>query len=179
MFGMRTTRPVFGRDVRPLHMDAGDRRARGGRNHARVTGEVVERRGYQRRQATSHARGAQRIERHGQSVRVQVRRVEIDAAEAIDLEIDQARKRYSHVRMSPRAAALSSDADSRSRYSVVLSCVRRIDAGAIGEMSPSTHALTASAFRASGTMQMISRALRICRTDMEIARFGTSATDRN
>jgi hypothetical protein len=40
---------------------------------------------------------------------------------------------------------------------VVFECARRIDAGAIGEIEPSTQALTAAAFRASGTTQTISR----------------------
>ena len=67
----------------------------------------------------------------------------------------------------------------RSRYSVVFACVCRIDAGAIGETGPSTHAFTAFAFRASGTTAMISLDFRICRTDIEIARAGTSSIDAN
>ena len=39
---------------------------------------------------------------------------------------------------------------------MVFACVCRIEAGAIGETSPSMQALTAGAFRASGTTQMIS-----------------------
>ena len=53
----------------------------------------------------------------------QVGRVEIDAAEAVDLQVEQPRQLESHdwslSRISPRVAGSSSAADSRSRYSVV------------------------------------------------------------
>ena len=58
-----------------------------------------------------------------------------------------------------------------SRNSVASWCVRRIDAGAIGDTSPSTHIRTATALRDSGTIATIARAFRICRIDIEIARW--------
>src|SRR5207245_330198 len=78
-----------------------------------------------------------------------------------------------------RAAASSTAADSRWRYTVVRACCCRADAGARGDTPPRTHDSTARAFLASGTTQMISRDFRICRMDIEIARDGTSATDAN
>ena len=52
-----------------------------------------------------------------------------------------------------------------------------MEAGALELISPSRHALTAAAFRASGTTATISSAFKICRIDMEMARVGTSAMD--
>src|SRR5258707_6648817 len=48
-----------------------------------------------------------------------------------------------------------------SRKIVVFRCVRKIEAGTNGLMSPSQQVLTACAFRASGTTAMISFAFRI------------------
>src|ERR1700723_970467 len=70
-------------------------------------------------------------------------------------------------------AELSKLADSLSRYTLALACVRRIEAGAIGLTSPSKQAFTACAFRESGTTARISFAFRICRIDIEIACLGT------
>ncbi len=55
----------------------------------------------------------------------------------------------------------------------------RIERAPCGETAPSTQACTASALRASGTTQTISRDFRICRTDIEIACAGTSAIEAN
>ena len=44
-------------------------------------------------------------------------------------------------------AGLSIDAEFLSRYTVAFGCVRKIDAGAIGPISPSKQAFTALAFR--------------------------------
>src|SRR4029079_270094 len=62
---------------------------------------------------------------------------------------------------------------------VAFACVCRMDAGAAGDTGPSRQALTAGAFRASGTTQMISRDFMIWRIDIEIACDGTSSIDAN
>src|SRR6516165_12242898 len=67
-----------------------------------------------------------------------------------------------------------SRADSLSRKSVVFECLCRMEAGARGLTWPSQQALTASALRASGTIARISRAFKIWRIDILIARRGTS-----
>src|SRR4029077_404822 len=76
-------------------------------------------------------------------------------------------------------AGLNKRAESLSRYTVVAACRRTIEAGAIALISPSKHLFTAGAFRASGTMEIISLAFKICRTDIEIACRGTSEISRN
>jgi acyl-CoA dehydrogenase len=48
-----------------------------------------------------------------------------------------------------------------------------MEAGASGVTGPSRHRFTASAFRASGTTQTISRASRICWIEIEMARSMT------
>ena len=48
-----------------------------------------------------------------------------------------------------------------------------------GQISLSRHAFTACALRLSGTITINSRALRICRGDIEIARVGTSEISAN
>src|SRR4029077_8742008 len=53
---------------------------------------------------------------------------------------------WTHMRPA-RWSPVRSDADPAWRNSVVSSCDRRIDAGAIGDTSPSTHILTAAALR--------------------------------
>src|SRR5687768_15125586 len=74
---------------------------------------------------------------------------------------------------------LSKDAECVSRKTVVFGCVRKIEAGTIGLISPAKQSLTACALRASGATQIISLALRIWRTDIEIACLGTSASVGN
>ena len=71
------------------------------------------------------------------------------------------------------------EAEARSRNRSTFACVCRIDAGTLGVTGPSTDARTASAFRRSGTMQRMWRASRICRTDIEMARDGTSSMVSN
>ena len=48
-----------------------------------------------------------------------------------------------------------------------------------GVISPSTVAFTAAAFWESGTVQKIRRLFKICFTDIEIARVGTSSNVGN
>ena len=62
---------------------------------------------------------------------------------------------------------------------MVAGCVCRIDDGWTFVTSPSRQSRTAFALRASGTMQRTSRAFRIWRIDMEIARRGTSSRVAN
>ena len=50
-----------------------------------------------------------------------------------------------------------------------------IDAGTSRDTSPSTELRTASAFRSSGTVQIIDPLFMICRTDIEIAFSGTAS----
>src|SRR5260370_40615282 len=71
-----------------------------------------------------------------------------------------------------RKAGLSSEAELLSRYTVAFGCWRRIDAGAMGLISPSKHAFTACALRWSGTTAGISLALRIWRSDIQVACVG-------
>src|SRR5439155_21824025 len=78
-----------------------------------------------------------------------------------------------------RVVVASKPADAVSRNSDVSGCVRRIEAGAIGETSPSRHIRTAAALRASGTTATIARDFRICRIDIVIARAGTSSSEWN
>ena len=59
---------------------------------------------------------------------------------------------------------------------VAFGCRRKIDAGTIGVISPSSEFFTACALRSSGTTTMISLERMICLTDMEIALVGTSVT---
>src|SRR2546423_13396091 len=60
-------------------------------------------------------------------------------------------------------------AEALSKYSVMLACVRRMEAGNCGGIGPSRQAWAACALRASGTTAIISLDLSICRTDMEMA----------
>ena len=107
---------------------------------------------------------------------VSVGGIEIDAGKPVDLQIEvspAARRVHHHgvaasVSTGPRVSGSRSAAESRSRYIVVFWWVLRIDAGTIGDTSPSTDAFSsACALRASGTTQIISRDCRICRTDIE------------
>src|SRR5215469_9544988 len=76
-------------------------------------------------------------------------------------------------------SGLNRAADSLSRKTVACACVRRMDAGASGLISPSKQDFTACAFRASGTTAMISFDFKIWPTDMEIARLGTWESSAN
>src|SRR5207244_11128753 len=76
-------------------------------------------------------------------------------------------------------AGLNRAEEGLSRKTVVCACVRRMDAGASGLTSPSKQDFTACAFRASGTTARISFDFKIWRTDMEIARLGTSERSAN
>ncbi len=62
-----------------------------------------------------------------------------------------------------------------SNFTVTSGCVCKMEAGANLLTGPSRQALTAAAFRSSGTMQRIFFAFKICRMDIEIACWGTSA----
>src|SRR5689334_822743 len=60
-----------------------------------------------------------------------------------------------------RIFSLSMLADALSRYTVVLACWRKMEAGDSGVIAPSRQALAARALRASGTTAMISWAFSI------------------
>ena len=71
---MRAARAVVRRDVRPFHVDPGDGRDPGMRgDDARARGEVLERRGDERRQAARHAGAAHPLERVADAIGGQVR----------------------------------------------------------------------------------------------------------
>src|ERR1700745_1245234 len=76
-------------------------------------------------------------------------------------------------------AGPNNEADPQSRYTVALGCVRRIDAGAMGLIPPPKQLLIACALRTSGTTAKISFALRIWRTDIDIACLGTCEISAN
>ena len=124
---MRTAGAVLGRQVRPLHVDAGDRWTGHARKDPCVSREQRERRGDKGGQAAGHARDAHPIQGFSGAFGCEVRRVEIDAAEAVHLQIEQPGQLESHdrsrPRISPRVAGVSSAADSRSRNNVVFACV--------------------------------------------------------
>src|SRR6266571_7675600 len=84
-----------------------------------------------------------------------------------------------HQDADARVVGRRSAAEWTSRYTVVSGCVRKTEAGASGLISPSKHAFTAAALRASGTIHKIFCAFRIWRTLMELARFGTSSRVEN
>ena len=124
---MRTAGAVLGRQVRPLHVDPGDRWTAHARKDPCVSSEQSERRGNKRGQAAGHARDAHPIQGFDRAVGCEVRGVEIDATEAVHLQIEQPGQLESHdrslPRISPRMAGVSSAADSRSRNNVVFACV--------------------------------------------------------
>lgn len=116
---VRAPRPVLGRHVRSLHVDARDRRVLDAGHHPRAGRKVVERRGDERRQAPRHSRPAQTVESQQYLVFREIRSVEIDAGEAVHLEIEQPRQLDSHAaslsRISPFVSGRRRAADSRSR----------------------------------------------------------------
>ncbi len=62
------------------------------RQHARARGELLEGRGDQRRQAARDAGRAHALERFGRAIGGQIGPVEIDAAEAVHLQIEEPRQ---------------------------------------------------------------------------------------
>src|SRR6266436_5148754 len=105
----------------------------------------------------------------------------LSSPSAMDTIADECGRRHAIVGEENDAsvAGFSKRAESLSKYTVVARCVRKIEAGAIALISPSKHVFTASAFRASGTIEITSFAFKICRTDIEIACRGTSEISRN
>ena len=116
---MRAPGAILRRHVRSLHVNAGNGRTGHARQHARARRELLEARGDERRQAAGHAGAPHPLQRFAGSIGCQVGRVEIDAAEAVHLKIEQARQLDGHdsslSRISPRLALASSAAESRSR----------------------------------------------------------------
>jgi hypothetical protein len=86
---VRAPRAVFRRDVRPLHVQSGDSLVPHGGQHARARGEPLERRGDEGGQAARDARGAHACQRFRHAVGRQVRRVEVDSAKAVHLQVEK------------------------------------------------------------------------------------------
>src|SRR4029077_1851931 len=99
--------------------------------------------------------------------------------EAVENEEGWAVICYAEAVSAERVAGLSKAEDCRSRYTVALGWLRKIEEGAIGLIGPSKQALMAEALRGPGTTARISLALRTWRTDMETACFGTASRFSN
>ena len=93
---MRAARTVLGREVRPFHVDPGDGGVRHRGEDARARGEVLEGRGDERGQQRVTPYAPHPLERQADAIGRQVRRVEVDAGEAVGLEIEEPRERDPH-----------------------------------------------------------------------------------
>ena len=93
---MRPARAVFGGDIRPLHVKTNDCRMLGPGQCLCALGKAFKRGRDERRQKTGHTRPAHLLNRaihvfrRGQGV------IEVHAAKAVDLEIEQSGEFNSH-----------------------------------------------------------------------------------
>ena len=94
--GMCTAGPILRREIWPFHVKPGNRGTLERGKDARVPGECLERRRDQRRQTSRHTCRPDALQCRQRTLRCEIGSVEVDAAEAVHLEIEESRQLDRH-----------------------------------------------------------------------------------